>query len=191
MEAKEITYKNVLKSNIVLFLSYSILIGFIFLFVSIFIKITIRDVSSPILAILFSLIGGILLFNILHFICKSSTLESFRKVTLDNENTNHFIKKMNLFFVICIILSVIICLIYGIIDNLLYANAIHQAYEQYEFISHELAQRIANHIYETHQIAFLKKLSSIIIIELSLVISFLSLIPYQKKLLLKYNKSTD
>ncbi len=191
MEAKQTNYKNALKSNIVLFLTYSILIGFIFLLVSIFIRITIRDVSSPILAILLSLIGGILLFNILHFICKSSTLESFKKIGLNDENANHFIKKMNLFFIICVIFSVLICFIYILIDNFLYTNAIHQAYEQYEFISHELAQRIANHIYETHQTTFLSKVSSIIIIELSLVISFFSLIPYQKKLLLKYNKSTD
>ena len=191
METKEVTYKNVLRSNIVLILSYSILIGFIFLFISIFIKVTINTVSNPILPILTSLIGGILLFHIFHFICKSSTLESFKKASLDFENTHKFINKMNLFFIICVIVSVLLCLSYLLIDNLLYASAINQVYEQYDFISHELAQRIANQIYETHQIAFLNKVYSTVIIELSLVISFFSLIPYQKKLLLKYNKSTD
>lgn len=188
MEPKELNYKEVLKSNIILFLSYSILIGFIFLLVCICIKVTIRDVSSPILSILLSLIGGILLYHILHFICKSSTFESLKKVRLDNENSHHFMKKMNLFFMICVIFSVLICIGYLLIDNFLYASAINQAYEQYDFISHDLAQRIADTIYNSHQSAFLSKLSSSIIIELSLVISFFSLIPYQRNLILKYNK---
>lgn len=188
MKPKELNYKDVLKSNIILFLSYSVLIGFIFLLVSICIQVTIRDVSRPLLSILLSLIGGILLYHILHFICKSSTLESFKKVHLDNENSHYFMKKMNLFFMICVIFSILVCLGYLLIDNFLYASAINQAYEQYDFISHDLAQRIADTIYNSHQSAFLSKLSSSIIIELSLVISFFSLIPYQRNLMLKYNK---
>ena len=188
MEAKEENYKNVLKSNIILFLSYSILIGFIFLLVSIIVKCSVVSVSSTLLSVVLSLISGILLFHLLHFICKSSTLESFKKINLDTKNANNFMKKMNLFFMICIIFSILICLGYLLIDNLIYANAINQAYEQYDFISHEFAQKVANHIQESHQNALLGKMFSTVIIELSLVISFLSLISYQKKLLEKYNK---
>lgn len=189
MEAKETNYKTILKSNIVQFLSYSILIGFIFLLISIAIKSALANVSSTLLSVLLSLIAGILIFNILHFICKSSTLESLKKMSMDEENENHFIKKMNLFFILCILFSALFCMGYLWLDNFIYANAINQAYVQYDFISHEFAERIVNHIRQTYQDAFLSKIFSTIIIELSLVASFFSLIPYQKKLLKKYNKA--
>lgn len=189
MEAKETIYKTILKSNIVQFLSYSILIGFIFLLISIAIRSALANMSSTLLSVLLSLIAGILIFNILHFICKSSTLESLKKMSMDEENENHFIKKMNLFFILCIIFSALFCMGYLWLDNFIYANAINQAYVQYDFISHEFAERIVNHIRQIYRDAFLSKVFSTIIIELSLVASFFSLIPYQKKLLKKYNKA--
>lgn len=188
MKAKETSYENILKSNIVLFLCYGMLTGFLFVMACILVKSVIQNVSSTLLSVLLALICGILIFHLLHFIAKSSTLESFKKNNLNKENSDKFIKNMNLFFVLCMIFSVVICLGYLIVDNLLYVNAINQAYEIYEFISYEFAQRIANYICVSYQNAFLRKIFFTIIVELSLVTSFFSLIPFQKKLLSKYNK---
>lgn len=188
MEAKETNYKEVLKSNIILFLSYSILIGFIFILLAFIVKCALQDISNTFLSITLSLISGILIFNSLHFVSKSSTLESLKKMTLNEENSNKFTKKMNLFFIICILISIVICIGYLVTDSLMFRAAINQAYEKYEFISPEFADKVVKSIHEEYQNSFLSKISSTIIIELSLVISFLSLIPYEKKLLSKYNK---
>lgn len=188
MEAKETNYKSILKSNIITFLSYSILISFIFSLVVFIIKNALSGISNNVLSIILSLISGILIFFILHFICKSSTLESMKKQSMNEENSNIFIKRMTLFFLICIIFSILTCIGYLLFNNFAFSQAITQVYEKYSFVSSELANRITEHIYEEYQSSILNKIYSTIIIELSLVISFLSLIPYQKKMLGKFNK---
>ena len=188
MEAKETNYKSILKSNIVTFISYSILIGFLFLLVVIFLKNTLSSISTPLLSILLSLISGILIYYILHFICKSSTLESTKNQSMNEENTSNFLKRMNLFFLICIIFSILICIGYLFMDKFAFLQSMSQIKENYGFISDELSIKLTNHFYEKYQNSIINKIYSTIIIEFSLVISFLSLIPYQKKLLVNSNK---
>lgn len=191
METNETNYKSILKSDITLFLSYGILVGFIFLVLALAIRYALKNISNTSLSITLSLITGILLFYLLRFSCKSSTIESFKKAKLSEENQTRFLQKMNLLFTICIIISILICLSYLFINNMLFSNAIVQAYQNYEFISSEFTNEVILRINEEYQTSLIGRVSSTVIIELSLVISFFSLIPYQKKLLEKYNKSTD
>lgn len=191
MEIKETNYKTILKYNLILFLSYGILTGFIFLILVFTIKYTLQDVFTLPLSITLSLIVGILLFYLFHFICKSSTLESLKKEKLSEENSNRFLQKMNLFFTLCIVISILICIGYLFINNVLFSNSITQAYEKYEFISSDFASQIVQKINEEYQTSLPRKVCSTIILELSLVITFFSLIPYQKKMLKKYNQSAD
>lgn len=191
METNEINYKNILKSTITLFLSYGILVGFIFITLILTIKYALEDMASTSLSITLSLITGILLFYLLRFVCKSSTIESFKKVKLSKENQTRFLQKMNLLFTICIIASILICLGYLFINNMLFSNAIAQAHQKYEFISSEFTNDVILRINEEYQSSLAGRVSSTVIIELSLAISFFSLIPYQKKLLEKYNKNTN
>lgn len=189
METKETNYKSILKSNIISFLSYGILIGFIFLLLAIIIKCALHDISNPFLSITLSLIGGIFIFYLSHFICKSSTIESLKKVKIPEENEKYFLQKMNLFFMICIILSILICISYLLINTLTFSNAIALAYEKYEFISSDFADQVVNKIMEEYHDSLFSKICSTTIIELSFVVSFFSLIPYQRKMLDKYNKA--
>lgn len=191
METNETNYKNILKSNITLFLSYGILIGFIFLVLIIAIKYALEDISSTSLSITLSLITGILLFYLLRFICKTSTIESLKKGFLSKENKARFLQKMNLLFTLCIVFSILSCISYLFINNLIFSNSISQAYQKYEFISSDFTNQVIHRINEEYQNSLAGRVFSTIITELSLVISFFSLIPYQKKLLEKYNKSTD
>lgn len=188
MEPKETNYKDILKTNIILFLCYSVIMTFLFIFVTIIIKYALADVSSIALSIVLSLISAILIFNLIHFICKSSMIESLREISMNKENTENFTKKMNLFFIICAIFSIIICLGYLFIDSIIFSNAIQKAYTQYNFISPEFAEKLVNNIQKNYYSTFWNKTISTIIIELSLVVSFFSLIPYQEKLLKKFNK---
>lgn len=191
MEAKETNYKSILKSNIILFLSYSILTGFIFLILATAIKYALHNISSTPLSITLSFITGILLFYLLHFICQSSTIESFKKEKLSEENTILFLQKMNLFFTICILISILFCMGYLFMNNLLFARSIAEAYQKYDFISSEFANQVIQKVNETYQNTLPGKVCSSIILELSLVITFFSLIPYQKKMAEKYNKNAD
>lgn len=191
MKTKETSYKNVLKSNVVLFLTYGILTGFIFILITIIVKCTLHNIHNTFLSVTLSLISGILIFYLSHFVCKSSTLESFRKIKLSEENTKPFLQKMNLLFLICIILSILFCIGYLFIYNQLFLNAIAEAYEKYEFISSDFANQVVQKITEEYHQSLGGQIASTIIIELSLVVSFFSLIPYEKKMLEKYNKSTD
>ncbi len=187
MKSKKATYKQVLKHNLFSFLSYSILIGFIFLLVVLFFKYALLEKSSLPLSIALSLICGIFIYHLLHFICKSSTLESLRKSYLDTENSILFLRKMNLFFVLCILTSFVICITYIIIHHIAFLKTIDQTYIQYEFISEELATRITDLMVQKYQHSYLNKIFSTIIIELSFIISFSSLINYQKKVFDKFN----
>ncbi len=191
METNETNYKSILKSNITLFLSYGILIGFIFLVLVLAIKYALEDISSTPLSITLSLITGIFLFYFLRFICKTSTIESLKRAKLSEENKVRFLQKMNLLFTLCIVLSIIICIGYLFINNLLFSHAIAQAYQKYEFISSEFTNQVIHRINEEYQNSLAGRVFSTIIIELSLAVSFFSLIPYQRKMLEKYNKSTD
>jgi len=187
MNDKKTNYKKLLGTTLSKFLSYFVLIGFIFLSVIFFIKSSLPNVLDLKLSVCLSLITGILLFHIIHFICRSTTIETFKHDKLDLENTENFLKKMNLFFTICIIFSVIICIGYLFFDNFLFANAIQKAYTDYNFISPDYANTLVNNILDEYNETFVTKVFSTIICELSLVSSFISLIPYQEKMVKKYN----
>ncbi len=191
METKETNFKKTLKSNLILFLSYGILIGFIFILVTIIVKCALHDISNIFLSITLSFMSAIVIFYLLHFVCRTSTIESFKKLKLSEEYCHPFLRKMNLFFVICILLSILGCIAYLWVHNFIYITAIEQTYETYEIISPDFANQVVTKIEEEYESSLLSKLSSTIILELSLVVSFFSLIPYQKRMLEKYNKSTD
>lgn len=177
METKETSYKKLFNLTTVKFLSYTILIGFILMLITIWVNygLSIANINSLPLSIALSLICGILIFYLFRFICKSSTIEAFKKDKLSVENSKIFLKRMNLFFIICAIFSVIVCLAYLLVDNYIFVNATKNF------------PQLANILLEEYRKTFISKIFSTIIIEISLVISFFSLIPYQEKILEKYN----
>lgn len=187
METNEISYKTFLKNTIIKFLCYGILIGFIFLLIIFFAKNTLFKTPNLALSIVLSLICAIVIGILLHFICKSSILESFQKDKLDIKNAKVFLRKMNLFFIACAVFSIIVCLGSLVLDNYIFIKAIDHTYEQYDFISSDFANRVAINILNTYNKTFLPKLLNTFIIQISLVISFFSLMPYTEKLLKKYN----
>ena len=188
METKESNYKDILKSNITLFLSYTVLLAFIFLIIIVFIRKYLVGIFSVPLSACLSLMCGIIIYHIFHFVCRSSTIESLKKEKMNEENSNKFLKKMNLFFIICIIGTVIISISYLYLDRFMYIKAIAQAHAQYDFISKDIADSIETYILIEYKDTFYPRLTSTIIIELSAVVSFLSLVTYQKHLLEKFNK---
>ena len=188
METNELNYKKILNSNIILFLSYGILTGFIFILIAFIINNLISMSTIPLLSTSLSTISGIIIFYILRFVCRSSSIETFKKSKLASEYNNNFLKNMNLFFIICIIISIILCIGYLLVNYSIFSVSINNAYIKYGTVSPEIASKIITNIRAEYEQTITSRLISSIIIELSLVISFLSLIPYQKQLLEKFNK---
>jgi len=191
METKEINYKKVINSNIVSFLSYGILTGFIFILLVIIAKCAVYKIYNTALSISLGLIGSIIIFFLVRFVCRSSSYETLKKSKIANEYCNKFLSNMNLVFILCIIISILIFIGYIIVNVNLYLVAIDDAYSQYGIVSADFTNRVVNNIREEYYLTIQTKFLSYTIMELSLVTSFLTLIPYQKELLEKYNKSAD
>ncbi len=178
METKETSYKKLFNLTTVKFLSYTILIGFILMLITIWVNygLDIANLNSLPLSIALSLMCGIFIFYLLRFICKSSTIEAFRKDKLSVENSKFFLKYMNLFYIICVIFSIVVCLGYLLVDNYIFINASNHFPE------------LASAILDEYNNTFIPKLWTTIIMEISLVVSFFSLIPYQEKVFEKCNQ---
>ena len=95
---------------------------------------------------------------------------------------------MNLFFLVCIIIAVIVsnCLLILKLSN--ERKSINIASEQYSTVfSDDFTHNLTNEMLADYNETKNQTLVSAVIIELSLVLSFFSLIPYQKKMISLYN----
>ena len=188
MKSKEKNYKEIIISTIVHFLAYTAIIIFLFSLVTFWVKHALKGIHNDLLSVCLSLISAILIYHSLHFACKSSTIENLKHSKLDKTSSELFLKRMNLLFVFCILGSILFCLSYVLLEKITFINSINQVYYQYGSLSPELADKLINYIETEHQASVFGKIYSLIIIEMSTVISFMSLIPYQKKVLEKFNK---
>lgn len=188
MDAKEKNYKAIIHSTIAMFLAHTTIILFIFSLTVFWIKFALKGFHNDLLTVCLSLIAAILIYHSMHFACQSSTIENLKQSKLDQKGANIFLKKMNLVFVLCMLGSILFCLSYFILDRITIVNTINQTYEQYSFVSQELTNKLVDYIGAEYHASFFSKIYSTLIVELSFVISCLSLIPYQKKILEKYNK---
>lgn len=192
MNKKEINSGNVTKNIIQGFVSYGILSIFaILLVISIitynlnsFLTSTIRGlyITLPLMAV-------IIIDCIIHLICRISTYDVFKKCKTNPENYKRISKYLNIFYVICIILSIILFL------SLLYLNLEYQvksielAELQYkEVFSEEHITLLKNEMTNTYNESKTNLTISTVILEIGVSLSFLSLIPYQKKMLTRYNE---
>lgn len=192
MEKKEISARTTVKAIITGFVSYGIITIFIcLLFFAIgnhFLGQLSHNTASG-LYITLPLISVIFLYFIIHSICRISTYDVFKKCKTDTKNYKLIINSLNIFFVLCIVLSIILFL------SLLYLNLEYQlksielAGVQYREVFSEnhikILQSEMNTVFEASKANLIK---STVILVIGLSISFLSLIPYQRKMILKYNE---
>lgn len=192
MEKKEISARTTVKAIITGFVSYGIITIFIcllFFAIGDYYLGQLSNTAASGLYITLPLISVIFLYFIIHSICRISTYDVFKKCKTDKNNYKTIINALNIFFVICIALSIILFL------SLLYLNLEYQlksielASVQYKEVFTEnhikILQTEMNTVFERSK-ANLTKSTVILVIGLS--ISFLSLIPYQRKMILKYNE---
>ena len=190
-EKKVIPAKTVVKGLITGFVSYGIIIGFLLLVVALIFSTTISNISDAnqkVLSISLPLLFAFILYFVIHSICKISTVDLFKKCKTNSENLPEISQKMNLFFLVCIILFVILsnCLLVLKLSN--ERKSIDVASETYnQVFSDNFTKTLTNEMLADYNETKNQTLVSAIIIELSLVVSFFSLIPYQKKMILEYN----
>ena len=190
-EKKVIPAKTVVKGLITGFVSYGIIIGFLLLVVALIFSTTISNISDAnqkVLSISLTLLFAFILYFVIHSICKISTIDLFKKCKTNSENLPEISQKMNLFFLVCIILFVILsnCLLVLKLSN--ERKSIDVASETYnQVFSDNFTKTLTNEMLADYNETKNQTLVSAIIIELSLVVSFFSLIPYQKKMILEYN----
>ena len=195
---KNVTYKKVTKGLIVGFLSYGLLVGFIYcVFIAILYsyyqtnlvyqnnQIILTTCVSLLIAI------GIILLN--YAICKLSTIDVLKKVKLSNNVIKKTSSSMGTFF-ICLMIVTVLFLNYFLLMTIMNErNALIAS--KNELNSSEFSTSTAISIFDKELAKFeLTKKCLIIrtlIIEFSFIVSFISLMPYQKKVLKKYNGSFD
>lgn len=192
VERKEISAKTTIKAIITGFVSYGIIAIFICLLIFAIGDYLLSQFSSNNtqgLYITLPLLAAIFIYFIIHLICRLSTYDVLNKCKVNPKNYKTIVKALNIFFIVCIVLSIILFL------SLLYLNLQYQlksielASVQYKEVFSEnhikILQSEMNSIYEQSK-ANLTKSTIILVIGLSL--SFLSLVPYQQKMILAYNK---
>ena len=192
VKLKEISAKTTVKAIITGFVSYGIIAIFISLLVFALGDYLLSQFSSNNangLYITLPLIAAIFIYFTIHLICRLSTYDVLNKCKVDPKNYKSISKALNIFFIICIVLSIVIFL------SLLYLNL------QYQLKSIELASVQYKEVFSQNHIKILQSemnsiydqskanlITSTIILVIGLSLSFLSLIPYQRKMILNYNK---
>ena len=192
VERKEINAKTTVKAIITGFVSYGIITIFICLLIFAignYVLSQFTSKSAQGLYVTLPLIASIFLYFIIHLICRISTYDVLKKCKVNPNNYKSIIKSLNIFFIICIVFFIIFFL------SLLYLNL------QYQLKSIELASVQYREVFSENHIKILQSemnsiyelsksnlTTSTVILVIGLSISFLSLIPYQRKMILEYNK---
>ena len=191
MEKKEISARTTVKAIITGFVSYGIIINFLCLLIIAIGNYFLKNVPGSTargLYITLPLMAVIIIYFIIHIICRLSTYDVFKKCKTNTDNYKNIIKYINIFFIVCIFLSIILFL--GLLNlNLQYqAKSIDYAVLKYnEIFSVEHTNQLKEEMLSTFNSSKENLTTSTIILELGFAISFLSLIPYQRKMILKYN----
>lgn len=191
MEKKEISARTTVKAIITGFVSYGIIINFLCLLIIAIGNYFLKNVPGSTargLYITLPLMAVIIIYFIIHIICRLSTYDVFKKCKTNPDNYKNIIKYLNIFFIVCIFLSIILFL--GLLNlNLQYqAKSIDYAVLKYnEIFSVEHTNQLKEEMLSTFNNSKENLTTSTIILELGFAISFLSLIPYQRKMILKYN----
>ena len=191
MEKKEISARTTVKAIITGFVSYGIIINLLCLLIIAIGNYFLKNVPGSTargLYITLPLMAVIIIYFIIHIICRLSTYDVFKKCKTNPDNYKNIIKYINIFFIVCIFLSIILFL--GLLNlNLQYqAKSIDYAVLKYnEIFSVEHTNQLKEEMLSTFNSSKENLTTSTIILELGFAISFLSLIPYQRKMILKYN----
>ena len=192
LNKKNIIPKIAVKGLINGFISYGILLIFIFLSIVVvvtwFVNNHMKTIDYNVLKYSLPLIGALLIFFLVRATCRLSTFDLFKKCKIEKDDVNKVCSKMNFFYICVVAFSVVTVLLYLMVkvgnekvqiarDMMSYYSPSISAYAEKK--EQELITK-----YEEERNDYLIQT---IIIEMGLLSGIFSLIPNQKKLIEKYN----
>lgn len=192
MDKKEISAKTTVRALITGFVSYGIITIFICLLILALGNTLLKNVSSQSaksLYIIFPLMAIIILYFIIHGLCQLSTYDLFRKCKTKIENYKTINKFMTIFYISCIVICIFI------FTSLLFLNLQYQLksieYAQYKYkevFSDEHIELLTQEMNNAYNESKNNLTISTVLLDLGVSISLLSLISYQRKMIVKYNE---
>ena len=192
MEKKEVSVNTVVKSIITGFASYGVIFYILVLLVYVIAsKMTsnVGALENSTLVLVLAALFALFLYTLVRFTCRVSTLDVFKKCVINPESHARVGKKMTLFYTICIAL----CIFSGLMLlnlNLKYARAEIAYYKVFnsQSFSEEYVNMQEEKMTEEYNAKKDIMVKTTVIIELGLVLGFLSLVNYQGRMLGRYNE---
>lgn len=192
VQKNEITAGTAVKAIITGYISYGILLGFAVFMTAFVVSWCVRQMPSVnhrILSITLSLIGIIFLYFIIHGVCKISVYDVFKKCKMKSEIIETVHTRLNLFVLICVAISVVLVVSTLTMTFNEQKKAIFIAEYQYNQIhSQEFSSELTSEMMKSFEEQKLNTIIATIIFELGLAGTLFSLIPYQKKMIERYNQ---
>ncbi|MCI8310352.1 MAG: hypothetical protein HFJ45_09425 [Clostridia bacterium] len=191
-ERKNISTSTAVRALINGFVSYSVLIVFIFLTLLIVVSWIINNnknvIDYDVLKYSLPAIAAFIIFFLVKGICNLSTYDLFKNCKIENDQIEKVSIKMNFFYICCVIFSVCVIIIY-LLTRFNNEKTIIQNYSEIYYTNNEpaYAEFKINEMIDTFETEKTNVLIQAIIMECGLIFGIFSLIPTQKNLIKKYN----
>ena len=197
-QKKRVTSQKVTKGLIVGFFSYGLIVGFIYCafiaFIYSYFQTKGVSQSNPIIITAFAtaLVSiGIILLN--RGICMLSTMDVLKRAKLSDGTLKKSSASMGTFF-LCLMIIIVVFLNYYLLMSVI-SEKNQLMFSRYQLSSSGFSETRVESIFEKevsdYEITKKCLLVRTVILEFAFIISFVSLMPYQKKLLKKYNGTFD
>lgn len=192
VQKKAITAGTTVKAVITGYIAYGVLVGFIVFMVGLAVNWVVSQIPNAnhrVLSITLPILGVFFLYYIMHGICKLSIYDVFSKCKTEAEGLEKIYTRLNLFLLIFIAVSVV-CVVGLLTMNLnsQRRSIVVASYKYSTIHSQEFTTELTNEMLENYQEQRQNSIISTIILELGIVMTTFSLIPYQKKLIEEYNE---
>lgn len=195
MEKKEISSKAAVKAVITGFASYGIIILFIYKIIAMFInKSILQDFSidKHLLYVTLATIYSIVTLVTMHLLCRLSTYDVLKKCTIKKEDVDKVSKTLGKIFITCVFISIILSFVYLYL-TLMYESKIQAQsiiltnLQSQNIYSKEFTNTLVNKITSDFYTYRTNLITYTFILELGFCVSLIAIVPFQKKMLEKYN----
>ena len=190
-EKKSIPPRTAVKGLINGFVSYGILIIFIFLTIVVFTTWFVENHKESsdydTLKYTLPLLASFLVFFFVRATCRLSTYDLFKTCKIEKDEIDKVSNKMNFFYICLVGFSVITIILYLIVrfqNERIQVNNDMTIYSQSNSL---YAQEKQNEMIEEYEANRANTLVQTIIVEMGLLLGLFSLIPNQRRLIEKYN----
>lgn len=195
-ENKNVNKKNIIPRTAVKglingFISYGILLVFIFLSITVvvtwFVNNHIASINYNVVKYTLPIMGAFLIFFLVRATCRLSTFDLFKKCKIEKDDVNKVCSKMNFFYICVVAFSIIAILTYLMARVGNEKVQITRDLMNYSSSVSAYAEKKEQELIVKYEEERADALTQTLIIETGLLLGIFSLIPNQKKLIERYN----